>query len=125
MAAGAFAALGDRADATVFAQAAERIAHTFSKLGPKFGVDCRSAWTAMAESARGSLALTDADAGGARERFLSAASLYERAHQPFWSARCRLQAALAGAGGPPDRRLLDDAAIVFEQLGALGTFSAR
>jgi hypothetical protein len=29
MAAGAFAALGDRADATVFAQAAERVAHTF------------------------------------------------------------------------------------------------
>jgi hypothetical protein len=78
----------------------------------------------MAESARGSLALTDADAGGARERFLSAASLYERAHQPFWSARCRLQAALAGAGGPPDRRLLDDAAIVFEQLGALPTLAA-
>ncbi|WP_205630576.1 BTAD domain-containing putative transcriptional regulator [Pseudarthrobacter sulfonivorans] len=114
MAAEAFAALGDRAGATVFAQAAERVGQSFQS----------SAWTAMAESARGSLALTDADAGGARERFLSAARLYERAHQPFWSARCRLQAALAGAGGLADRHLLDDAAIAFEQLGALRALAA-
>lgn len=108
MAAEAFAALGDRAGAAVFTQAAESVAHSFQS----------SAWTAMAESARGSLALTDADAGGARERFLSAARLYERAHQPFWSARSKLQAAVAGAGGPGDRHLLEDAAIAFEQLGA-------
>lgn len=98
----------------MFAQAAERVAQSFQS----------SACTAMAESARGSLALTDADAGGARERFLSAARLYESAHQPFWSARCRLQAASTGAGGPADRYLLDDAATVFEQLGALRTLAA-
>ena len=113
-AAEAFAALGDRAGAAVFVQAAERVAESFQS----------SAWTAMAESARGSLALTAADAGGARERFLAAARLYESAHQPFWSARCRLQAASTGAGGPADRSLLDDAATVFEQLGALRTLAA-
>ena len=78
----------------------------------------------MAESARGSLALTDADAGGARERFLSAARLDERAHQPFWSARSKLQAALVGTGGPADRHLLDEAASAFEQLGAVRTLDA-
>jgi hypothetical protein len=31
---------------------------------------------------------------------------------------------LAGTGGPADRHLLDDAAIVFEQLGALRTLAA-
>jgi hypothetical protein len=81
-----FAALGDKAGATVFAQAAERVGRSFQS----------SAWTAMAESARGSLALTDADAGRARERFLSAARLYERAislsgppaagYRPHWPA---------------------------------------
>lgn len=114
MAAEAFAALGDRAGASVFTQAAEKVAHSFQS----------SAWTAMAESARGSLALTDADAGGARERFLSAARLYERAHQPFWSARSKLQAALVGTGGPADRHLLDEAASAFEQLGAVRTLDA-
>ncbi|WP_427136036.1 hypothetical protein [Pseudarthrobacter sp. S9] len=114
MAAEAFAVLGDRAGAAVFTQAAERVGQSFQS----------SAWAAMAESARGSLALADADAGRARERFLSAAGLYGRAHQPFSSARCRLQAALTGAGGPADRQLLDDAAAVFEQLGAIRALGA-
>jgi hypothetical protein len=78
----------------------------------------------MAESARGSLALTDADAGGARERFLSARTSTKGPVilsgppapdcRPHWSERA---VRLTGTW-------LDDAAIVFEQPGALRTLAA-
>lgn len=108
----AYAALGDRAGAATYARAAAQVAGTFTS----------SAWTAMAESAAGSLAQVSGNPTAARTHHRAAADLYDRARQPFWAARSRLQAGLAGTGGRPDetgRRLIDEAASTFEQLGAL------
>jgi DNA-binding SARP family transcriptional activator len=52
-----------------------------------------SAWRAMAASAAGSVAAADDDPALARERFETAAALYERAGQPYWLQRSRAQAA--------------------------------
>jgi len=108
VAAEAFAALGDVESAVAHARAAEQVASMFAS----------SAWGAMAESARGSQAVAEGDAGAARARFLSAAELYDRARQPFWEARSKLQAASAGGGGSTDGDLAREAAATFERLGA-------
>jgi hypothetical protein len=120
MAAEAFAALGDRADAIVFAQATERVSQSFQSLAQ------RSAWTAIAESAAVRWRRpTRTRAGRAKDSYPRRTST-KKVLQAFWSARCRLvQAALAGVGGPAERYLLDDAAIVFEQLGAMALAATR
>jgi hypothetical protein len=105
MAAEAFAALGDRAQAQQFAQAAAQVA----------GQGHSTAWRAMAESASGSVAMADADRGRAHDHFMAAASLFDEARQPFWAARSRWQAAVVAA----DPELMADAAATFERLGAL------
>lgn len=108
VAAEAFAALGDQESAAAHARAAEQVASMFAS----------AAWRAMAESARGSLAVAEDDPGAARGLFLSAAELYDRARQPFWVARSRLQAAMAGSGDPTDGDLAREAGATFERLGA-------
>ena len=113
----AYAAIGDAAGAGTYARAAEDVAGHFAS----------SAWRAMSESAAGSLAQAHGDGGTARARHLAAGALFDRAGQPFWAARSRMQAALAGSSGgrvdEADRRLLDDAAATFERLGALRALS--
>jgi hypothetical protein len=52
----------------------------------------------MAESAAGSAAAADGNLTRARARFEAAATLYEKAGQPFWVARSRRQAAAASRG---------------------------
>lgn len=81
---------GDRAGATVFAQAAERVRRSFQS----------AAWTAMAGPPAVRWRLTDADAGRARERFLSALAFTKgpispsgppaAACRPEWPAPVRL-----------------------------------
>ena len=109
----ACAALGDRIGAAAYAAQAQQVADMFAS----------SSWQAMAESAAGSLAEAGGSPAEARARHLAAAELYDRARQPFWAARARMQAALAGAtDGPLDEaglRLVHDAAATFERLGAL------
>ncbi|MFC7447086.1 BTAD domain-containing putative transcriptional regulator [Rhodococcus daqingensis] len=108
MAAEAFAALDDRPAVAAYVHEAERVAGSFQS----------AAWSAMAQAAAGSQALTDGDRATARRCFLEAADLYDQARQPFWAARTRAQAARTGAGGPADRDLLEEASRVFERLGA-------
>lgn len=108
IAAEAFAALGEADRAAEHAAAADRVAGFFQSAG----------WRAMAETALGSVALARRDTAGARARFLGAADLYDRARQPFWAARSRLQAGTAGSDGSLDRTLLEDAVATFSRLGA-------
>ncbi|MFD0274908.1 BTAD domain-containing putative transcriptional regulator [Kitasatospora sp. NPDC127111] len=113
VAAEAFAALGDADGAAEHAEAAQRVAARFDS----------SAWRAMAQSALGSLASARGDPVGARTRHLAAAGLYERAGQPYWTARAKARAVADGGGdgagaGEEDRRLRAEAAEVFEALGA-------
>lgn len=79
-----------------------------------------SVWQAMAQTAAGAARLAEGDPSRARERFLSAADLYDRAGQPFWAARSRMQAALTRADGrAKDAQLLEQAAAEFARLGAV------
>jgi len=77
MAAEAFAALGDVANAQVYASAADQVGQMFSS----------SAWSAMAESAAASAALAAGDETTSDARTKSASDLYLRAHQPYWAER--------------------------------------
>ncbi|MBC2900529.1 BTAD domain-containing putative transcriptional regulator [Streptomyces cupreus] len=108
VAAEAFAALGDAAGAAEHARAAERVAGLFRS----------SAWSAMAETASGALAEVRGEPSEARRRHLAAAELYGRARQPYWAARSKVRAALAGPRPTGDQGLLDEAAATFEALGA-------
>jgi hypothetical protein len=54
-----------------------------------------SAWRAMAESAAASVARLDGETDRARVGFEAAASLYERAGQPYWQRRSLALAAPA------------------------------
>jgi hypothetical protein len=108
IAAEAYAAVGDASGAEVHARAAEQIAGSFQS----------SAWRAMAQTARGALALAASDPTAARARFLAAARLYQQAGQPFWVARSRAQAALVGVGGDADELALRAAESTFVELGA-------
>jgi hypothetical protein len=108
----AYAALGDPVAAGRYADVARRIADGFDS----------SAWRAMAETAAGARAQAEGDPAGARAHHLTAAALYDRARQPFWAARARMQAATAGgsaaSGTPSDAQLLGQAEATFERLGA-------
>ncbi|MBT2446968.1 hypothetical protein J7F03_07765 [Streptomyces sp. ISL-43] len=108
VAAEAFAALGDEAGAAEHARAAERVAGLFQS----------SAWSAMAETASGALAEVRGEASEARRQHLAAAQLYGRARQPYWAARSKARAVLAGPRPTADRGLLAEAAATFEALGA-------
>ena len=83
VAAEAFAVLGDRGNAQVHAAAAARVAAMFDS----------SAWSAMAESAAGSVAVADGRAPDARERFRAAAALYDRVGHSYWAERSLAKAA--------------------------------
>jgi ATP/maltotriose-dependent transcriptional regulator MalT len=83
IAAQAFAELGDADAARGFAEAALGVAGSFDS----------SAWRAMAESAAASLGAAEGDARRRRKHFETAARLYERAGQPFWTGWARRQAA--------------------------------
>jgi DNA-binding SARP family transcriptional activator len=82
LAAEAFAALGDFDGARAYAEA--RVAAMFES----------SAWSAMAESAAGSLAVAEGAPAEARGRFEEAASLYDRIGHSYWAERSRAQAAM-------------------------------
>jgi tetratricopeptide (TPR) repeat protein len=84
LAAEAFAALGDFDGARAYAEAAARVAAMFES----------SAWSAMAESAAGSLAVAEGAPAEARGRFEEAASLYDRIGHSYWAERSRAQAAM-------------------------------
>ena len=84
LAAEAFAALGDFDGARANAEAAARVAAMFES----------SAWSAMAESAAGSLAVAEGAPAEARGRFEEAASLYDRIGHSYWAERSRAQAAM-------------------------------
>ena len=56
-----------------------------------------SAWRAMAESAAGSLAVTDGNEQAARQHFDAARNLYERAGQPYWAQRAMRLASMTPA----------------------------
>ncbi|GAB1822281.1 BTAD domain-containing putative transcriptional regulator [Herbidospora sp. RD11066] len=75
----AFALVGDREGAYTLFEAASRLAGSFES----------SAWSAMAESAAGSVALIDGDHAKADAHFGAAAGLYDRAGHAHWAARTR------------------------------------
>ena len=77
----AFALIGDRDGAHALAEVAAQLAASFRS----------SAWSATAESAAASAALADGDLTAARQRFGSAASLYEKAGHSFWAGRASTQ----------------------------------
>jgi DNA-binding SARP family transcriptional activator len=83
VAAEAFGALGDRAEAQEYAAAASAVATLFES----------SAWRAMAESAEASAAAAAGKPSLARERYETAAGLYARARHPYWEERARRLAA--------------------------------
>jgi DNA-binding SARP family transcriptional activator len=83
VAAEAFAALGDRDGARACAEAAMRVAGMFDS----------SAWRAMAESAAGSVTASEGASEVARERFETAAGLYDRVGHSYWAQRSHAQAA--------------------------------
>jgi hypothetical protein len=89
IAAQAFALVGDREGAHALAEAATQLAASFES----------SAWSAMAESAAASAAVADGDLRMARQRFNSAAILYEKAGQSFWASRASAQLSAVGAAG--------------------------
>lgn len=82
-----FAEVGDREAAHALASAAAQQAASFES----------SAWSAMAESAAASAAVADGDLRVARERFQSAAVLYEKAGQTFWATLAQAQMNAVGA----------------------------
>jgi DNA-binding SARP family transcriptional activator len=83
LAAEAFGALGDLDAARAHAEAATRVAGMFES----------SAWSAMAESAAGSVAAAEGALAEARARFEEAASLYDRIGHSYWAERSQAQAA--------------------------------
>lgn len=83
----AFALVGDRAGAHALAEAAAQFAASFQS----------SAWSAMAQSAAASAAVADGDLVTARQRFLSAADLYERAGHSFWADQASTQVKVLSA----------------------------
>jgi tetratricopeptide (TPR) repeat protein len=85
IAAEAFALLGATDAAAPYVQAAAGIAGMFES----------SAWRAMAESAAASVARLDGETDRARSGFEAAASLYDRAGQPYWHRRSLALAASA------------------------------
>ncbi|GAC1473767.1 MAG: hypothetical protein PVSMB7_28100 [Chloroflexota bacterium] len=86
VAAEAFARCADRPNARSYADSAAQVAAMFNS----------SAWSAMAESAAGSLARAEGDEHAANRHFDTAASLYDRAGQPYWVQRSlRLGSAVA------------------------------
>jgi DNA-binding SARP family transcriptional activator len=89
----AFALVGDREGAHLLADAATQLAASFES----------SAWTAMAESATASAAVADGELPAARERFQSAAVLYDKAGHSFWASRARAQLSVVGAGSRLER----------------------
>jgi DNA-binding SARP family transcriptional activator len=82
LAAEAFAALGDLDAARAHAEAAWRVATMFES----------SAWSAMAESAAGSVAVAEGAPAEARTRFEEAASLYDRIGHTYWAERAQAHA---------------------------------
>jgi DNA-binding SARP family transcriptional activator len=85
LAAEAFAALGDIDAARIYAGAATRVAAMFES----------SAWSAMAESAAGSVATAEGSQTEAHARFEEAASLYDRIGHSYWAERSQAQASAA------------------------------
>lgn len=77
VAAEAFALLGDPDSARGYADAAGRVAASFSS----------SAWQAMADAAAGSAAVAAGDTQTAIGHFASARERYELAGQPYWAQR--------------------------------------
>jgi DNA-binding SARP family transcriptional activator len=84
LAAEAFGALGDLDAARAHADAATRVAAMFES----------SAWSAMAESAAGSLAAAEGAPEEARTRFEQAASLHDRIGHSYWAERSQAQASM-------------------------------
>jgi DNA-binding SARP family transcriptional activator len=82
LAAEAFGALGDLDNARAYAEAATRVAAMFES----------SAWSAMAESAAGSVAAAEGASARARRKFEMAASLYARIGHAYWANRTQAQA---------------------------------
>ncbi|MEV5974694.1 BTAD domain-containing putative transcriptional regulator [Streptomyces sp. NPDC051921] len=112
VAAEAYAELGDRAGAAARARQAAEVAELFAS----------AAWSAMAETARAATEAAGGAVDAARSHHLAAAGLYERARQPYWAARSRVQAVRAspgGAGREEDAALLAAAAVTFDRLGAV------
>jgi DNA-binding SARP family transcriptional activator len=85
LAAEAFAALGDLDAARAHAAAATRVAELFES----------SAWSAMAESAAGSVAAAEGAPAEARTHFERAALLYARIGHSYWAERSQRQASAA------------------------------
>ena len=85
VAAEALTQLDDRDGARTYAGAASSVAGMFDS----------SSWRAMAASASASVAMAEGDPDAAREGFVAAASLYERAGQPYWLERSLARAAAA------------------------------
>jgi len=85
LAAEAFGALGELDGARAHAEAATRVAAMFES----------SAWSAMAESAAGSVAAAQGDRAEARSRFEEAAALYDCIGHTYWAERTRAQATAA------------------------------
>jgi len=86
-AAEAFAALGDEEGAAAHADAAERVASMWAS----------SAWRGMAVTARAFQRPAAGDLHAGRSAFEEAASLFERAGQPYWRDRSRRRAAIVPA----------------------------
>jgi DNA-binding SARP family transcriptional activator len=84
LAAEAFGALGDLDTARAYAEAAARVAAMFES----------SAWSAMAESAVGSVAGAEGASAEARTHFEEAASLYNRIGHSYWADRSQAQASM-------------------------------
>jgi len=72
----------------------------------------------MAETAAAAVALADGDPTTAEQRFRVAAGLYDRAGQPFWTARARLHAALANPEADDHEQLIAAARDEFARLGS-------
>jgi hypothetical protein len=110
LAAEAAAGVGDVSDAGARADAAAEVAAQFDS----------AAWRAMAETAAAWAAVATGNRAGAHRRFVDAAVLYDEARQPFWAARARLSAALAGdpSAHPGPVLLAEAAATAFGRLGA-------
>ncbi|MBG0568510.1 AfsR/SARP family transcriptional regulator [Actinoplanes aureus] len=88
VAAEAYAAIGDAAQARAHAASAAEIAAAFTG----------SAWQAMAEAAAGSAALAAGDPEAAGRRFRTSAELHEEAGQVYWAGRAHRQATMAARG---------------------------